>query len=34
MRAAFPPTPPPSAEDERLFLCPDRDGCGFVPSTR
>jgi hypothetical protein len=26
--------PPPPADDERLFVCPDRDGCGFVPSTR
>ncbi len=21
-------------DDEALFLCPDRDGCGFVPSER
>jgi hypothetical protein len=26
------PAPPPS--DERIFVCPDRDECGFVPSTR
>lgn len=25
---------PPVEEDERLFVCPDRDVCGFVPSTR
>jgi hypothetical protein len=27
------PAPPP-ADDERIFVCPDRDECGFVPSTR
>jgi hypothetical protein len=23
-----------SVGDEEIFVCPDRDACGFVPSTR
>ncbi|HET6232910.1 MAG TPA: hypothetical protein VFE05_22730 [Longimicrobiaceae bacterium] len=33
-RAAAPAPAPAAYDDESIFVCPDRDGTGFIPSSR